>query len=325
MFIDFTRIELIAGNGGPGAVSFRREKYISKGGPDGGDGGRGGHIIFFVDPHLNTLQDIRYRRVYKAEKGATGRSAMKTGRNGEDIRIAVPQGTMIKNDLTDEVLADLIQAGQEFTACKGGKGGRGNVHFKSSTRQTPRYAQPGLAGEKGIFEIELKVLADVGLVGLPNAGKSTLVSRLSAARPKIAEYPFTTLQPHIGIVKYGDFGSFVIADIPGLIEGASKGKGLGHQFLKHIERTRVLIFMIESQEENPVQVFNTLQNELNQFNRDLALKKYFIVRTKIDMFPDGQGLSQWDDFPEKYCDISSVSGAGINTLIKSITEILNGE
>lgn len=325
MFIDFTRIELIAGNGGPGAVSFRREKYISKGGPDGGDGGRGGHIIFFVDPHLNTLQDIRYRRIYKAEKGTAGRSAMKTGRNGQDIRIAVPQGTMIKNDLTSEVLADLIQAGQEYTACKGGKGGRGNVHFKSSTRQTPRYAQPGLSGEKGIFEIELKVLADVGLVGLPNAGKSTLVSRLSAARPKIADYPFTTLQPHIGIVKYGDFGSFVIADIPGLIEGASKGKGLGHQFLKHIERTRVLIFMIESQEENPVQVFDTLQNELNQFNRDLALKKYFIVRSKIDLFQDGQGLSQWDDFPEKYCDISSVSGTGINTLIKSITEMLNGE
>ncbi len=325
MFIDHAQIELIAGNGGPGAVSFRREKFVPKGGPDGGDGGRGGHIIFFVDPHLNTLQDIRYRRIYKARKGAMGHSAMKTGRNGEDIRIAVPQGTMIKNEKTGQTVVDLVKSGQEFVACHGGKGGRGNVHFKSSTHQTPRYAQPGLPGEKGTFEIELKVLADVGLVGLPNAGKSTLVSRLSAARPKIADYPFTTLQPHIGIVKYGDFDSFVIADIPGLIEGASQGKGLGHQFLKHIERTRVLIFIIEAQTNNPEQVFNILKGELDQFNQDLALKKYLIIRSKIDLYPADRNLPQWTDFPEQYIDISSVTGTGITLLINSIASFLNGD
>ncbi len=324
MFIDYAQVELIAGNGGPGAVSFRREKFIPKGGPDGGDGGEGGSIIFIVDSNLNTLQDFRYRKIYKAEKGQQGSSGLKYGKNGTDIMIAVPNGTMIKDAKSGTVLADLTVTGERFVACRGGKGGKGNVHFKSSTRQSPRYAQPGLPGESGLFDIELKVLADVGLVGLPNAGKSTLLSRISAARPKIANYPFTTLQPHLGIVKYGDYNSFVMADIPGLIEGASEGKGLGHQFLKHVERTRILVYMIDASEDDPAKVFSTLKAELLNFNPDMAIKKYLVVRTKMDLFENSQELEQWELFQEGVIDLSAVSGTGIKTLIDSITQVISG-
>ena len=248
MFIDYAKIELQAGNGGKGAVAFRREKYIDKGGPNGGDGGRGGNIIFETNPNLHTLQDIRYKRMYKAKNGQSGGSNNRTGKSGDDLIIQVPCGTIIKNLDNKTIIKDLIKENESHIVCKGGFGGKGNVHFKSSTQQTPRFSQQGTKGEFLSVELELKVLADVGLVGLPNAGKSTLLSVMTTAKPKIADYPFTTLQPHLGIVKYGEYQSFVMADIPGLIEGASEGKGLGHQFLKHIERNKILLFMIDIEE-----------------------------------------------------------------------------
>jgi len=324
MFIDFTKVELHSGKGGAGAVSFRREKYVPKGGPDGGDGGRGGSIIFRVDHNLHTLQDIKYRRFYKAENGQQGGSSRKTGKDGADIYIPVPPGTIIKNTESQEVLADLTEDRDSFIASHGGRGGKGNEHYKSSTRQAPRYAQPGLPGEKGVFTLELKVLADVGLVGLPNAGKSTLLSRVSAATPKIADYPFTTLQPNLGIVKYGEFQSFVMADIPGLIEGASEGKGLGHQFLRHIERTNVLLFLIDVLEENPREVYDTLRNEVYNYNKDLKQKHFFVIRTKIDLLQSSKReLESWSDFAEPYINISSVSGSGISQLVKVIVKTIN--
>ena len=326
MFIDYTQVELQSGKGGAGAVSFRREKFVPKGGPDGGSGGRGGDIVFCVDHNLYTLQDINYRRFYRAENGQQGGSSRKTGKDGADIIIPVPPGTIIKNAESKEVLADLTEDGDAFIASHGGRGGKGNEHYKSSTRQAPRYAQPGLPGEKGVFSLELKVLADVGLVGLPNAGKSTLLARVSAATPKIADYPFTTLHPNLGIVKYGDFQSFVMADIPGLIEGASKGKGLGHQFLRHIERNNVLLFMIDVLEENPKEVYDTLRNEIFDYNKELKLKQHLVLRTKTDLIHSSKNeLKNWADFPEPYLNISSVSGSGIPQLIKAIVEIIDGK
>ena len=320
MFIDYTKITCYAGKGGAGAVSFRREKFIPKGGPDGGDGGKGGDIIFVVDTNLNTLQDIRYNRIYKAQNGNPGGGSRKTGKDGENIILRVPPGTILRNTEDNSIVADLVDNGEEFIACKGGKGGKGNVHFKSATRQTPRFAQPGLPGEDGNYDLELKVLADVGLVGLPNAGKSTLLSRLSAATPKIADYPFTTLQPHLGIVKLGEIRSFVMADIPGLIEGASEGKGLGHQFLRHIERNHLLLFLIDSQADNPDKILATLKQELYSYNPALKEKSYLIVRTKCDLSdinPD------WKKITEKVYDISSVSGTGLKILVAEIDAKLN--
>ena len=321
MFIDFTQIDISAGNGGSGAVSFRREKFIPKGGPDGGDGGRGGHVIFKVDTNLHTLQDIRYRRRYKAENGHPGRGSNKTGKNGKDVVILVPAGSVIRKKGSKDIIIDLTVNGQNYIICNGGQGGKGNARFKTSTKQAPRKAQPGVEGESGIFEIELKVLADVGLVGLPNAGKSTLLSSISSARPKVADYPFTTLKPNLGIVKYGEYESFVMADIPGLIEGASLGKGLGHQFLRHIERNRIHIYLIDCMEDNPYDVYNTLKNELKNFNEDLIKKPSLICRTKSDL---KQELSpQWSDFNEKIYDISSLTKEGVDQLIHSLVEVLN--
>ena len=321
MFIDFTQIDISAGNGGSGAVSFRREKFIPKGGPDGGDGGRGGHVIFKVDTNLHTLQDIRYRRRYKAENGHPGRGSNKTGKNGKDVVILVPAGSVIRKKGSKDIIIDLTVNGQNYIICNGGQGGKGNARFKTSTKQAPRKAQPGVEGESGIFEIELKVLADVGLVGLPNAGKSTLLSSISSARPKVADYPFTTLKPNLGIVKYGEYESFVMADIPGLIEGASLGKGLGHQFLRHIERNRIHIYLIDCMEENPYDIYNILKNELKNFNEDLIKKPSLICRTKSDL---KQELSpQWSDFNEKIYDISSLTKEGVDQLIHSLVEVLN--
>ena len=277
MFIDYTKVEIHAGSGGRGSISFRREKYISKGGPNGGDGGNGGNVIAKVDTNLHTLQDIRYSRLYKAKNGSPGLGGLKTGRNGIDILIKVPLGTIVRNIDSKDVVADFDSIDQESIICKGGKGGKGNVKFKSSTKQTPRYAQPGIEGESGKFEFELKILADVGLVGFPNAGKSTLLSVLSKARPKIADYPFTTLEPHLGIVKSGEFKSFLMADIPGLIEGAAQGKGLGHQFLRHIERNRVLLFLIDGNDEEPSVSFESLKNELISYNSSLLMKPILLV------------------------------------------------
>ena len=320
MFIDYAEITCASGKGGSGVVTFRREKFVPKGGPDGGDGGEGGSVIFVADQNLHTLQDIRYKKSYQAENGAPGSSNQKTGRAGEDVYIPVPLGTLIREKDTSRVEADLITDGEEYVACPGGKGGKGNTHFKTATRQTPRYAQKGSRGEKRKFTIELKVLADVGLVGLPNAGKSTLLAAVSSARPKIADYPFTTLQPHLGIVKYDEYQSFVMADIPGLIEGASEGKGLGHQFLKHIERTKLLLFLIDTMEPGPADTHELLQQELLNHNQELSKRKHLIVRTKIDTKTDN---TDWAKMDNEYLEISSVSGAGIPELIKRIGKLLD--
>ena len=322
MFIDYAKIELQAGNGGNGAVAFRREKYIDKGGPNGGDGGRGGNIIFVTNPNLHTLQDIRYKKMYKAKNGQAGGSNNRTGKSGEDLIIEVPCGTIIKNLENQTIIKDLIKENESHIICNGGIGGKGNVHFKSATQQTPRFSQEGTKGEFLSVELELKVLADVGLVGLPNVGKSTLLSVMTTAKPKIADYPFTTLQPHLGIVKYGEYQSFVMADIPGLIEGASEGKGLGHQFLKHIERNKILLFMIDIEEQNPIDVYNQLMDELVGFNKDLLDKDRLIVRTKIDTASEDVD-ERWSSFPEEFIDISSVSNQGLNTLKDKLVSFLS--
>ena len=321
MFVDYTQVELSAGNGGPGCVSFRREKYIPKGGPNGGNGGRGGSIIAKSDTNLHTLQDIRYSRIYKAKNGTAGSSSMKTGKNGEDIFIHVPLGTLIRNLETGDVSAELVNNDEEFIICEGGIGGRGNINYKSATHQTPRYAQLGLQGEKGKFEFELKVLADVGLVGFPNAGKSTLLSVLSKARPKIADYPFTTLEPHLGIVKTGDYKSFTMADIPGLIEGASDGKGLGHQFLRHIERNRLLLFLIDVNENDPKAIFEALKKELKSYNSSLLLKPIILIRTKGDTLNSVENKI-WEVIPEYLMEISAVTQKGLVNLVKEIDKRL---
>ncbi|MCH1546611.1 MAG: GTPase ObgE [Candidatus Marinimicrobia bacterium] len=322
MFIDYAKIELQAGNGGNGAVAFHREKYIDKGGPSGGDGGRGGNIVFQTNTNLHTLQDIRYKRMYKAKNGQSGGSNKRTGKSGEDLIIQVPCGTIIKSIESKSIIKDLVKEDESHIICQGGIGGKGNFHFKSSTQQTPRFAQEGVKGQKLSIELELKVLADVGLVGLPNAGKSTLLSVMTTAKPKIADYPFTTLQPHLGIVKYGEYQSFVMADIPGLIEGASKGKGLGHQFLKHIERNKILLFLIDVEEKNPNEVYNQLLDELVNFNKDLLDKDRIVVRTKIDTISEDVD-ERWSSFSEEFIDISSVSNTGLNSLKDKLVSFLS--
>ena len=323
MFIDYAKIRLRAGNGGAGIVAFHREKYIDKGGPSGGNGGRGGNIIFSTNPNLHTLQDIRYRRLYKAENGNSGGANKRTGKSGEDLIIQVPCGTIIKDLNTNKIVIDMVKENQNHIVCQGGIGGRGNYNFKSSVQQTPRFAQQGVSGEELQVELELKILADVGLVGLPNAGKSTLLSVMTTAKPKIADYPFTTLQPHLGIVKYGEYQSFVMADIPGLIEGASQGKGLGHQFLKHIERNRILLFLIDILEPNPQDVFDKLSNELSSFNETLMDKPTLVVRTKRDTMDKAKNLENWKNFSEEYIDISSVSNTGLDILKDRLVSFLS--
>jgi len=319
MFIDHAQIEFKAGNGGAGAVSFHREKFHPKGGPDGGNGGRGGHIILKANSNLHTLQDIKFKKRYNAQNGGNGRGSNKTGKNGKDLIIPVPIGTLARKKDEKTLIADLINDKEEFILCNGGIGGKGNSYYKTSTNQSPRKSQPGIAGQGGVFDIELKVLADVGLVGLPNAGKSTLLASLSSARPKIADYPFTTLSPNLGIVKYGEYNSFVMADIPGLIEGASKGKGLGHQFLKHIERNKILIFLIDSLEKNPYKTYLTLEKELIDFNPDIFIKPKIICKTKSDLTIEPN--KEWDKIGS-VISISSVTGKGIDILIKEIIRLL---
>ena len=322
MFIDYTTIELYAGNGGAGCVSFRREKYIPKGGPDGGNGGRGGSIIVIGDENLNTLQDIRYSKVYKAKNGSPGASSEKTGKNGDDIILRVPLGTIIRDKSSEVIIDDIVESKQEYIVCTGGKGGLGNVNFKSSTQQSPRYAQKGLTGDSGVYEFELKILADVGLLGFPNAGKSTLLSVLSKARPKIADYPFTTLEPHLGIVKSGEYKSFLMADIPGIIEGASQGKGLGFKFLKHIERNRILLLLVDGTEVDPINKVVSIKKELETYNKALLLKPLFVIRTKGDILNDID-KSMWESIPEYLMEISSVSHKGLSTLVKKISNLLD--
>lgn len=302
-FIDEASIKIQGGHGGPGCVSFRRETFAPRGGPDGGDGGKGGSVIFVASEELGTLQDFRYRRIYTGEGGHNGSSTMKAGRDGDDVRLRIPVGTIIKDTLTGDILVDFETDGQEWVAVKGGRGGKGNAHFTTSTHQAPKFAQPGEEGEYREITMELKLLADVGIIGFPNAGKSTLISRISAARPKIADYAFTTLTPNLGVVEMGDLSTFVVADFPGLIEGAHKGFGLGHKFLKHIERTQVFVHLLDgtqlledatkpdqSQEENfkaaidtMINRYQIIRNELGLFNEKLLHKPEIVVLNKIDL------------------------------------------
>ncbi|MEW6702307.1 MAG: GTPase ObgE [Bacteroidota bacterium] len=286
MFIDYAKIFIKAGNGGDGAVAFRREKYVPKGGPAGGNGGVGGSVIFCADKNLTSLLDFRYKKKYEAQDGKPGGSSLKDGKSGADIIIKVPVGTVIKDAETEEVLFDLDSDEKEFVAAKGGKGGKGNSNFATPTNQTPRFAENGKQGEEKFVLLELKLIADVGLVGFPNVGKSTLISVISDAKPKIADYPFTTLEPNLGIVRYKDFKNFTVADIPGIIEGAHLGKGLGLKFLRHIERTKILLLMIDLTSENYVQDYKTLIDELNQYSKVLSKKKKIIAFSKSDLIEE---------------------------------------
>ena len=291
MFFDTAQIQVMAGKGGDGAVAFRREKYVPFGGPSGGDGGRGGDVILFVDPKVNTLVAFRHRRQFKAGNGGNGRNKNQTGADGKDVRIPVPPGTVVRDARTDEVLGDLTQPQAELIVARGGLPGKGNARFATSTNQAPRMATNGLPGEEHTLSLELKLIADVGLVGLPNAGKSTLLAATTAARPKIAPYPFTTLEPNLGVVDLDMETSFVMADIPGLIEGASAGKGLGHEFLRHIERTRILIHLLDGSQPDPIGDFDTLNAELAAFGHGLAGKRQIVAFNKIDL---GEAQDNWE-------------------------------
>lgn len=312
-FVDSAKISVHAGDGGKGCVSFRREKYVPKGGPDGGDGGRGGHVYLKANKQLATLLDFKYKKSYAADRGAHGLGARKTGRDGGDIIIGVPCGTLVRNAETGEVMCDMIEDGQEVMIAKGGRGGWGNQHFATSTHQAPRFAQPGEPGEVFELEMELKLMADVGLVGFPNAGKSTLISVLSAARPKIADYPFTTLVPNLGIVRYEDYKSFVMADIPGIIEGAAEGRGLGIQFLRHIERTRVLVIMVSADSPDIPAEYATLLKELEKFEPTLLSKPRIALVTKMDIAPEDFEVPELEK-DITVIPISSVAGKGLKAL-----------
>ncbi|MEW6108443.1 MAG: GTPase ObgE [Nitrospirota bacterium] len=321
-FVDYVKIRVKAGDGGKGCVSFRREKYVPKGGPDGGDGGRGGHIICRASRELNTLLDLRYQREYKAGKGQHGMGKKMHGKNGYDRIIPLPVGTIIKDADTGELLADLDREGMEAVIAFGGRGGLGNAHFATPTRQVPRFAQPGEKGEEKHLIIELKLLADVGLIGLPNAGKSTLISVISSARPKIADYPFTTIIPNLGVVKPADHMSFVVADIPGLIEGAHKGSGLGFQFLRHVERTSILLHLVdvsENADADPVDAFEKIKNELKLYSSELAKKPQAVAGTKIDIAGDKEKLDKLRNYCDKnsldFFPISAVTGEGVKKLM----------
>lgn len=325
-FIDEASIRVAAGKGGPGCVSFRREKFVPRGGPDGGDGGDGGDVNFVASTQLSTLQDFRFKRVYQAQNGSGGSGANKAGKDGEDVQIRVPVGTLIKNTHTGEILVDFTEEGQSWTACHGGRGGKGNAHFVSSTFQAPKFAQSGEEGESRELTLELKLLADAAIIGFPNAGKSTLISRISAARPKIADYPFTTLVPNLGMVRYQEGKSFVVADIPGLIEGAHQGKGLGIQFLRHIERTRVLVVLLEATSPDPQGDFTTLMNELTSYSPSLGKKRKIVAVSKMDLIPPeeqkpfaklkfGRGV--------KVIPISSVARLGLSDLLDAIWKLVS--
>lgn len=326
MFLDFVKIHVKAGQGGSGCVSFRREKFVPKGGPDGGDGGRGGSIILEVNQQLRTLIDYKYHARYEAPRGQHGMGSTKHGRKGEDITLQVPSGTVVKDQQTGDVLEDLTQEGQRFVVARGGRGGKGNARFATPTHRSPREWEVGESGEERDIILELKLIADVGLVGKPNAGKSTLLASISAARPKIAAYPFTTLQPNLGIVKYRELQSFVMADIPGLIEGAHEGKGLGLQFLRHIERNRLIVYLIDPEDpevENPLETFETLRSELKQYSQALIQKPAAVILTKKDIWQDTDWQKELGDkLPYPFFSISAVTGEGLTELKRYIWEAL---
>lgn len=323
-FVDYVKIFCRSGKGGSGSSHLRREKYIPKGGPDGGDGGRGGHIILKANKQMWTLLHLKYKKHIFAGHGGSGSSSMKTGADGEDVYIEVPLGTVAKDAETGEALFEITEDGEEKRLVQGGRGGLGNVHFKSSTNQTPRYAQPGEDIIEGWYILELKVLADVGLVGFPNAGKSTLLSSISAAKPKIANYPFTTLTPNLGIVGYHDNRSFIMADIPGIIEGAHEGKGLGHRFLRHIERNSILLFMVPADSNDIVKEYEVLLNELKQYNPELLDKKRILAITKSDLLDDELMDEVRDEVNIRpYIFISSVSNFGLDRLKDMLWRTMN--
>ena len=327
-FVDYVKLNLKSGNGGKGSIHLHREKFITKGGPDGGDGGRGGHVIFRTNKNLWTLFHFKFKQHFSAGHGGDGSKNRSSGADGEDVYVEVPLGTVVKNAESQEVLFEFTADGQEHILLKGGLGGRGNWHFKSPTRQTPRYAQPGIPGSELQVIIELKVLADVGLVGFPNAGKSTLLAALTAAKPKIADYEFTTLKPNLGIVPYRDFRSFVMADIPGIIEGAAEGKGLGHYFLRHIERNSVLLFVIPADVDDVEQTFQILFEELKKYNPELLDKKFAIALSKSDLL-DQELTQEYQElllrvFPKTpHFIISGVSQQGLDQLKDGLWKLIN--
>ena len=331
MFIDEVRILVKAGDGGNGCLAFRREKYVPRGGPSGGDGGHGGDVVLVADPHENTLLKFRFNPEHKADRGRHGEGSNKTGADGRSLDVDVPVGTVVYDDASGERLFDFTEPGQRFVAAHGGRGGRGNARFATSTHQAPTEHEPGRPGEEKHLRLELKLLADVGLVGFPNAGKSTLISRISAARPKIADYPFTTLEPNLGVVQLENYRSFVVADIPGLIEGAHLGHGLGIQFLRHIERTRLLAHLVDVSEgsgRDPVRDFEIVMEELASFSEELVQKPMIVVATKMDAAQDPARIASLRDLAAgrglPYFEISSVTGQGIEVLKHAMAErVLN--
>lgn len=319
MFLDHAVIEVVAGRGGAGAVSFRRESYVPHGGPDGGDGGKGGDVVLVADPQLWTLMDYRYRQRYAAPSGNDGQGQNRTGRSGEDLVLRVPPGTSVRDADSGEPLGELLNEGDRLVVAAGGRGGRGNASFATATNQAPRHAQPGEEGEARRIELELKLIADVGLVGEPNAGKSTLLAAISRATPKIAEYPFTTLTPNLGVAQLSDSRSFVVADIPGIIEGAHEGRGLGHEFLRHIERTRTLALLIPADAIDPQAEYDLLRRELETYSEELAGKPHCVVFSKADLLP-----ADWPkpavEAPEAWGQflISAVAGRGVRELLEAL-------
>ena len=324
-FVDYIKIYVKSGHGGKGSAHLRREKYVPKGGPDGGDGGRGGHVIVRGNKNYWTLYHLKFKQHFRAEKGGDGSKNRSTGKDGQDIYIDVPLGTVIKDTDTGEKIGEVTEDGQEIIVVKGGKGGKGNWHFKSATNQTPRYAQPGLPEEERNITLELKLLADVGLVGFPNAGKSTLLSKLTAAKPKIADYPFTTLKPNLGIVSYRDGRSFVMADIPGIIEGAAEGKGLGHYFLRHIERNSVLLFLVPADADDIKNEYETLLNELRKYNPELLDKKRILSISKSDLLDNELMKEIEQDLPKNipHIFISSFTELNLDKLKDMLWKELN--
>ena len=329
MFVDTATITLTAGKGGNGLVSFRREKYVPAGGPDGGDGGDGGNIVFEIDKTMTTLMDFRYKKIYKAKNGEEGKALSCSGKSGEDLVIRVPEGTLLRDAETNKIIADMTGDNNRFLAARGGSGGWGNKHFATPTRQAPKFAKPGLPGEERTVILELKLIADVGLLGFPNVGKSSLLARVSKARPKIANYHFTTLQPNLGVVSHKDM-SFVMADIPGLIEGASSGAGRGYDFLRHIDRTRLLLHIVDIsgiEGRDPIEDFTVINKEIESFNPELLLRRQIVVGNKCDIIADEKTAEEFREFAEtsgySYFQISAATGQGVQELLDHVCEILS--
>ena len=324
-FVDYIKVYASSGKGGRGSAHLHREKFITKGGPDGGDGGRGGHIILRGSKDMWTLFHLKFKKHFRAEQGGDGSKSRSTGKDGTDIYVDVPLGTIVRDSETAEIIFEITENGEEKILLEGGMGGRGNWHFKSSTNQTPRYAQPGVDGLEGWFQIELKILADVGLVGFPNAGKSTLLSVITAAKPKIADYAFTTLKPNLGIVEYREFKSFVMADIPGIIEGAAEGKGLGHRFLRHIERNSTLLFLIPADSDDINKEYEILLNELKKHNPELLDKQRLLAISKTDMLDEELQEEIKNELPTgiPFVFISSIAQLGLQELKDKLWKMLN--